>query len=250
MMPFNINRLVRERIINRLQLFILTGIITGVFMWVVFEQDIDVFIVGTLIGSSISIIFILYNTYIRSRLSRINIFISVFINFVIYLFLILFVSISLLILYYGIKLNIVIDNLDKLLLSKNMLYGLIFGIILSLLFNFNSLFNTLLGKNFLLNILIGKYRKPFQEERAFMFLDLKSSTTIAEKIGHENFLSFLNDFFFDLAEPVLHTKGEIYKYVGDEAIITWKMNKGVVHSRPLCLMLGKNNIVPKDSKND
>jgi len=31
----------------------------------------------------------------------------------------------------------------------------------------------------------GRYYQPRQEERIFMFLDLKSATTIAEKIGDE-----------------------------------------------------------------
>jgi len=46
----------------------------------------------------------------------------------------------------------------------------------------------LLGDGILLKILTGKYNKPVEEERIFMFLDMKSSTTIAEKLGHEKFI--------------------------------------------------------------
>ena len=60
-----------------------------------------------------------------------------------------------------------------------------------------------------------------------MFLDLKSSTTIAEKIGHINFHKFINDFLFTISEAIISSKGEIYKYVGDEVIITWKMKEGL-----------------------
>ena len=85
----------------------------------------------------------------------------------------------------------------------------------------------LLGDGVLLKILTGKYNKPVEEERIFMFLDMKSSTTIAEKLGHEKFYSLLNSFFHEITEPVLTTKAEIYQYVGDEIVFTWKMTDGV-----------------------
>jgi len=85
----------------------------------------------------------------------------------------------------------------------------------------------LLGDGVLLKFLYGKYHKPVEEERIFMFLDLKSSTTIAEKIGHEKFYSFLNSFFYEITEPVLTTKAEIYQYVGDEIVFNWTMKNGI-----------------------
>jgi adenylate cyclase len=74
------------------------------------------------------------------------------------------------------------------------------------------------------------YRNPIEVDRVFMFLDIKSSTTIAEQIGHIKFLSLVNDFFYDIVEPVRQTRGEIYKYVGDEAIITWKTKDAIKES--------------------
>ncbi len=68
-----------------------------------------------------------------------------------------------------------------------------------------------------------------------MFLDLKSSTTVAEKIGHVNFHKFVNDFLFTISEAIIANRGEIYKYVGDEAIITWKMKEGLKDRR--CIRL-------------
>jgi adenylate cyclase len=85
----------------------------------------------------------------------------------------------------------------------------------------------LLGDGVLLKILYGKYHKPVEEERIFMFLDLKSSTTIAEKIGHEKFYSLLNTFFHEITEPVLATKAEIYQYVGDEIVFNWTTENGL-----------------------
>jgi adenylate cyclase len=60
-----------------------------------------------------------------------------------------------------------------------------------------------------------------------MFLDLKSSTSIAERIGHVKFYNFMNDFLFTISEAIIANKGEIYKYVGDEVIITWPMKEGL-----------------------
>jgi adenylate cyclase len=87
--------------------------------------------------------------------------------------------------------------------------------------------NRLLGQKALIRLLIGLYHKPVMEKRIFMFIDLASSTAIAEEIGDTRFHSFLNDFFFDATRPIVECKGEIYKYVGDEIIVSWTMKKGI-----------------------
>ena len=63
--------------------------------------------------------------------------------------------------------------------------------------------------------------------RIFMFLDIKSSTTIAETLGHLKYFELLNDFFNDIADPIEKNKGEIYQYVGDEVVVSWPFNEGV-----------------------
>ena len=108
-----------------------------------------------------------------------------------------------------------------------------FVIIALLLINFIRQINKLLGQNSLLNYITGKYHHPKEEERAVMFLDLKSSTSIAEKLGDKNYHRFLSDFFFDITPAILDSKGEIYQYVGDEVVITW--NKKDCVSRNECI---------------
>ncbi len=83
--------------------------------------------------------------------------------------------------------------------------------------------NRLIGRGVLWKFMSGRYHKPLEENRIFMFLDLVSSTTIAEKTGHVKFHAFLNEFFYDISEPIDYYKGEIYKYVGDEVIVVWKV---------------------------
>ena len=74
--------------------------------------------------------------------------------------------------------------------------------------------------------LMGKYFRPKREERLFMFLDLRSSTTIAEKLGEERYFNFLRDVFKHATPGILYSKGEIYQYVGDEIVVSWKMDNG------------------------
>jgi len=64
-------------------------------------------------------------------------------------------------------------------------------------------------------------------ERVFMFLDITSSTSIAENLGHVKYFELLNDFFNDLAKPIEAHKGEIYQYVGDEVVVSWALEEGI-----------------------
>jgi len=83
-----------------------------------------------------------------------------------------------------------------------------------------------LGHGVLKNFFTGKYHSPVEEERIFMFLDMKSSTTIAENIGHVKYFKMLKEYFSDLTEPIIKYSGEIYQYVGDEIVVTWKLKNG------------------------
>jgi len=89
----------------------------------------------------------------------------------------------------------------------------------------------MLGPNVLLNFFTGRYHTPVEEERIFMFVDIVSSTTIAEKIGHLNFHVFLNDYFYDITDAILSAEGEIYKYVGDEIIVSWRVSDNISNTR-------------------
>ncbi len=83
------------------------------------------------------------------------------------------------------------------------------------------------GQGVFFKLLIGKYYRPKVENRIFMFLDIKSSTAIAEKLGHEKWFRLLNDFYNGITEPILNCKGDIYQYVGDEIIVNWTLKKGL-----------------------
>lgn len=87
-------------------------------------------------------------------------------------------------------------------------------------------FNTKFGEGNIWNMIRGKYQTPKAEQRIFMFVDLNSSTTIAEVLGDERYHQLLKEFFTDITNPILDNQGEIYQYVGDEVVITWTIENG------------------------
>ncbi len=220
-----------------------SGVLTGVFTFLFFQSHWLVFLLGAIIGVQVYSYIYLYESFVKPRLRYLNFLVIMLMNAVVYVLIIIFSVLVGLFIISGFNLQFILQNYASIILSKSMLYGLVFGLVLSFFFSSYSMFDTLLGKNFLLKIFTGRYHQPFEEERIFMFLDIKSSTTIAEKLGHKKFLSLLNDFFYDLAEPVAATSGEIYKYVGDEAIITWKMKFASGRDLPVrCFFLLKKRI--------
>ncbi|TMU56993.1 adenylate/guanylate cyclase domain-containing protein [Flagellimonas algicola] len=99
-----------------------------------------------------------------------------------------------------------------------------FGLVTAMLF---AELASYLGPNVFLNFLFGKYHTPKQETRIFMFMDMRSSTTIAEKIGHTKYFELLKDCYADMGNAILETSGEIYQYVGDEIVVTWPEKVGL-----------------------
>lgn len=87
--------------------------------------------------------------------------------------------------------------------------------------------NDIFGRGVFPDYLLGKYFHPKREERVFMFADIRDATTIAEKIGEEQYFNFLKDFFGHIAPAIQKTFGEVYQYVGDEVVISWKLGKGL-----------------------
>lgn len=79
------------------------------------------------------------------------------------------------------------------------------------------------GQGVLWDFVRGRYFKPRQVERIFMFLDLSSSTTIAERLGHVRYFEFLAEFIADVTEPIIEHGGVIYQYVGDEVVVSWPL---------------------------
>lgn len=105
--------------------------------------------------------------------------------------------------------------------------ALAFLLVASGSYSFLRYVQSMIGRTTMFNIVLGKYRQARNEERIFMFLDLKNSTANAEKLGNEKFTNLIQDCFKDLRETALKHQVEIYSYVGDEAILAWKVADGL-----------------------
>ena len=113
-------------------------------------------------------------------------------------------------------------------LSSFIYFGIIIysaGIIIILIFLFEII--DYLGQGIILNYITGKYHTPKHEERIFMFLDMKSSTSIAEKLGHIKYFELLKSYYADMTNPIEKYSGKVYQYVGDEIIVTWDLKIGI-----------------------
>ena len=105
------------------------------------------------------------------------------------------------------------------------------------------------GQGVFKNMLLGRYHQPKQEDRIFMFLDIKGSTRIAEELGNIQYFKLLSQFFLDTSEPVLESSGEIYQYVGDEVVISWPIKVGLENSQALtCFFKIEDTIAAKSDQ--
>ena len=104
-----------------------------------------------------------------------------------------------------------------------------------------------LGINVLKNLLLGKYHNPKQENRIFMFLDMKGSTNAAEKLGHLKYSRYLQDIFKLITDLVIDYKAEIYQFVGDEVVLTWKSDVGYRNNNALHFFYGFQAILEENN---
>lgn len=202
---------------------------------------------GLVTGLQVYAYISLFSIFIKRRLRRKNMFLMLFVNTLAHILSIAGAIFVALLILNGFRATVVLRILSHPRVHEIILVGMAFGFALSFLFHVVEMFDTLLGKNFLFKILAGHYNHPFEQERFFMFLDLADSTALAEKLGHKKYLSLLNDFYHDLAEPVIATGGEIYKYVGDEAIISWTRKRGARRAAPLRCFFMMREIVERRS---
>lgn len=106
----------------------------------------------------------------------------------------------------------------------------------------------LLGREVFTSMLVSRYRKPVSEERVFLFIDLVDSTTFAEKHGDLRAQQMLSSLFAAFAEPVRKYKGTIVDYVGDAAIITWPLDRGVKFARCVNCIFDIINAIEADAE--
>jgi adenylate cyclase len=104
------------------------------------------------------------------------------------------------------------------------------------------------GQGVLISFLLGKYHRPKEDDRIFMFMDLKSSTTYAEKLGHIKYSQFIQDCFFDITDVITKYDAKIYQYVGDEVVLSWSIKEGIEHGHCINTFFAYDTLI-KSKKN-
>mgnify|MGYP001827954285 CR=1 FL=1 len=117
--------------------------------------------------------------------------------------------------------------------SFNLLSNYLFWLFVVILTLIALLVNDKYGPGVFVSFLMGKYFHPRREKRIFMFLDLRGSTTIAEKLGEDRYFNFLKDVYRHVTPEILNSRGEIYQYVGDEIVISWNEDSGTKNANSL-----------------
>ena len=213
---------------------------SDVFSWLHFGL-----ILGFFIGTIYAIIEFLFE---RIIIKNIYLGLSIILKTIIYLFVLLF-SFLFVIELAETEMDIDLVN-DVSWWFDNGLFWVVISyfFLSSFIFQFIKIANEKFGRGVLINMLTGKYRTPVEEERLFMFIDLKSSTTLAEKLGHFKYSQLLQDCFFDLNRIMGRYNAEIYQYVGDEAVLSWSYNNGIKNFRCVDLYFDFQKVLKKRSK--
>lgn len=195
-----------------------------------FEYIVYDFSIGLIFGLIISLTEIYF---FEKKFRRVNFTVLLLIRTFYYVLVATLVIIVLASTDFGLNVDSILHNslnnkeLEGIFKSEDFNEILLYTIVLSFVVNFIRQINHLLGQKVLINYAAGKYHFPVEEDLIFMFLDLKASTTIAEKLGLIKNHRFLNDFFYDLTDPILESKCRIYQYVGDEIVFVWKIKEGI-----------------------
>ncbi len=109
------------------------------------------------------------------------------------------------------------DAFSQLWLTQKVIYWLLLFIITQFVIEVNEKY----APGVFLDILLGKYLQPKIEKRIVMFMDLKDSTPIAEKLGHQLYFKFIREFIYQVSNALIEHGGGIYQYVGDEVVVSW-----------------------------
>ncbi|MCW0484603.1 adenylate/guanylate cyclase domain-containing protein [Gaoshiqia sediminis] len=118
-----------------------------------------------------------------------------------------------------------LDLIKSFFLNRVTLYLLLVGILISSFINFFKAIRQKVGFEGFLRIISGYYRVPKEEDRIFIFIDLISSTRIAEILGHQKYSAFLQHCFEPLGLLEIKYRAMQYQIVGDEVVLSWLANK-------------------------
>ncbi|HVJ41673.1 MAG TPA: adenylate/guanylate cyclase domain-containing protein [Dongiaceae bacterium] len=123
---------------------------------------------------------------------------------------------------------------EAVIISPN---GLLYSLAIIVVFVFISRIRDLLGADVFRNLMLGRYHRPINQERVFLFIDIAGSTAYAERHGDLRAQQFIAAVFAALADPIRRHRGVIDDYIGDLAIISWPLRPGSNPARCLSCLI-------------
>ena len=181
-----------------------------------------------LLGFVSGITFVAFDELLNKRLKSIKSFgmVILFRSFLYVIIFIILITTGILLYMLPSKEVLNLNLIPDYLFSKEGILTLSYFFFISFLIHFVKQVDKKFGPGNLFRMLRGEFYSPKEVERIVMFLDLKSSTTIAEQLGHVKYSRFIQECFDEL--DIVNTfSAEIYQYVGDEVVLVWKPIKGL-----------------------
>jgi len=193
------------------------------------ENIIVAVVVGIIFGSILGLVDYFADKKLRGR----SLGVEIVIKGLLYLgawYLVVFIG-------YGIGTQMQAQFVDSPLVNytevftANVFYAsTIYTAIMIIVISFIKQMNAKFGPGILIPMFLGKFRHPRIEKRIFLFMDLKDSTTYAEKLGSLKFSELIQDCFNDANKVIPPFNAEIYQYVGDEMVLSWRSEEGLKNS--------------------
>lgn len=184
------------------------------------------FVLPTLAGLVMSLFMLYLEGNLFKRIERsIPFYLQLFLRWLIGSFIIGLVALladSIISMINGIDFQTAISKSLLFLLSDLFISFYLFFVLAVIFLHFVKQLGEWFGYGVLMNYFMGKYNQPLEQEKVFMFIDLKNSTGIAEQLGNRKYSMFLNSCFADLSTLIEKYNGKVYQFVGDEVVLTWE----------------------------
>ncbi len=138
------------------------------------------------------------------------------------------------------------EEFQYFILHGDFFVSILYASVLIILFNFTRLMYRKLGQRTLGDLITGKYVTPVTQNKIVMFLQIANTGNFLDKLGRGRFNDFLNDFIFDITEPLLTYRAEIYEYFDDQIIVMWNLKSGISNAGCIrAFFEAKNNLIQK-----
>jgi adenylate cyclase len=189
----------------------------------IFVRELNVFLISLIIGYFIASVF---KNYLRNSSLWYNMFMKTLLLIVASFIMNFFIYVTYESLVVGQPFSTSVDRfVHNMFYTKWLLQKMPEWVLLFILTLLAMEINEKYSRGVFLGIMLGRYIQPREENRIIMFLDLKDSTPIAEKLGHKEYFKFIRDFIFFVSEGMISHDGRIYQYVGDEIVIWWPASR-------------------------